>query len=237
MDEGLATSKNSAVRRHLVLVSVLLLLIIGPIFGPVTQFLGERFSLETAIMLMLFSFIIGFSIILAIIFRFSENRAGSLREQLGNLGLGRPSRMSANIVGALVGLAWGALFMMNILQFRPETNIAEISLFRLATALLAVLGTIMEDLITRGYIMNGLKQIKVPGWGQLVLSALLFALYHTLWSFNIFSFVFSVVYGLILAGLFLWGKRSMTPVILAHALAVLISEPFASMLIFIAPGA
>jgi hypothetical protein len=51
MNEELVTSENSAVRRHLVLVSVLLLLIIGPIFGPATEFLGERFGLETAIML------------------------------------------------------------------------------------------------------------------------------------------------------------------------------------------
>jgi hypothetical protein len=46
-----------------------------------------------------------------------------------------------------------------------------------------------------------------------------------------------VVYGLLLGGLFLWGKRSLTPVILGHSLVVLLSEPFATMLIFLAPGA
>ena len=60
--------------------------------------------------------------------------------------------------------------------------------------------------------------------------------YHTIWAFDIFSFVFSVVYGLILSGLYLWGKRSLTPVILGHSLAVLVGEPFATMLIFLAPG-
>jgi membrane protease YdiL (CAAX protease family) len=88
-------------------------------------------------------------------------------------------------VAVLVGLAWGALFLTSILQFQPETNIAELSLVRLAAVVLAVLGTILEDLITRGYVMNGLRQINVPSWGQLVLSALLFTIYHTNWELHI----------------------------------------------------
>ncbi|MDX1414686.1 MAG: type II CAAX endopeptidase family protein [Candidatus Promineifilaceae bacterium] len=237
MNSELHEAEKLDLRRHLVIVTALLILLIGPLFGPVTELLGDRLTIEMAVVLVLIGFIVGFSIILAIIFRFNENRDFPRREQLRRLGLGQRSRMSANIVGALVGLAWGALTMTSILQFQPETNLAEFNLFRVVTVLLAVVGTILEDLITRGYMMNGLQHIKVPGWGQLVLSALLFALYHTIWSFNLLSFVFSLVYGLILSGLFLWGKRSLTPVILAHALAVLISEPFASMLIFLAPGA
>ena len=61
--------------------------------------------------------------------------------------------------------------------------------------------------------------------------------YHTVWAgFTIFAFIFSVVIGLVLAGLFLWGKRSLTPVILAHSIAVILAEPFASMMIFLAPN-
>jgi membrane protease YdiL (CAAX protease family) len=85
--------------------------------------------------------------------------------------------------------------------------------------------------------MNQLHKIGSSKWVQLTVSALIFALYHTVWGFNVLSFIFSVVYGLILGGLFLWGKRSLTPVILAHSLAVLISEPFATMLMFLAPEA
>ncbi|MFN8387589.1 MAG: CPBP family glutamic-type intramembrane protease, partial [Anaerolineales bacterium] len=87
------------------------------------------------------------------------------------------------------------------------------------------------------FIMNQLHKIGSSKWIQVVVSALIFALYHTAWGFNPFSFVFSVVYGLLLGGLFLWGKRSLTPVILGHSLVVLLSEPFATMLIFLVPGA
>jgi membrane protease YdiL (CAAX protease family) len=86
-------------------------------------------------------------------------------------------------------------------------------------------------------MMNQLHKIGSSKWVQVVVSALIFALYHTVWGFNPFSFVLSVVYGLLLGGLFLWGKRSLTPVILGHSLVVLLSEPFATMLMFLAPGA
>ncbi len=234
--ENLQASKQ-IIRTHVGLVSLMLLLLIGPLFGPMTTILGDRFSIETAVTWLLISFLIGFAIILIIIFRFQEMQAESFREQLGKLGWGQPSRLAANIVAVLLGLAWGALFLTSILQFQPDTNLAQINLYRIVAALMAFVGIIMEDLITRGYIMNSLRQINVPAWGQLLFSALLFAVYHTIWSFNALSFVFSLVLGLILSGLFLWGKRSLTPVIIAHGLSVLIAEPFSSMLIFIAPTA
>lgn len=230
-------SVESGVRRQLVIVSALLLLLIGPLFGPIAQVLGNRFEIESAVLLLLVGFIVGFGIILGVIFVNNEFGPATWRQGMRSLGLGQPSRLSANVVGVLVGLVWGALFLSSILQFAPETNVAAIDLFRVATALIAAFGTVLEDLITRGFVMNGLRQINAPGWMQLLGSALLFALYHTIWAFNPFSFIFSLLYGLILAGLFLWGKRSLTPVILAHAIPVLIAEPFSSMLIFLAPGA
>jgi membrane protease YdiL (CAAX protease family) len=228
---------RSIIQRHLAIVAVLLLLLIGPIFGPLPSFLSERFGIETAVVVMLFAFVVGFSVILTVIFRFDEMRSGSFREKLGRLGWGQPTRLAAIIVAVIAGLAWGALFLSTTLQFDPDANLAELSVFRLVAILIAVFGAFLEDLITRGYVMNGLRQMNVPSWGQLVLSALLFALYHTIWAFNVFSFIFSVIFGLILGGLFLWGKRSLTPVIVAHLLPVIISEPFSSMLIFLAPRA
>lgn len=237
MEVAMEVKERSVIQRHLAIVAVLLLLLIGPIFGPIPNFLGERFGIETAVMIMLFTFVVGFSIILAVIFRFNEMRSDSLREKLGRLGWGQPSRLATILVAVIAGLAWGALFLSSTLQFDPDANLAELSLFRLAAVLIAVFGAILEDLITRGYVMNALRQINAPNWGQLVVSALLFALYHTIWGFNVFSFIFSLIFGLILGGLFLWGKRSLTPVIIAHILPLIIAEPFSSMLIFLAPGA
>jgi len=223
---------KNTVWRRLAIVAVLLLLLVGPNFGPIPNLLGQHLSIEASVIALLASFWVGFCIIIAVIVRMSGGI--SLRELASSLGLGAPSRIAANIAGLLLGLVWGALFLTSIFQFDPEANIAQISVLRVLAALLAAGGALLEDLVTRSFLMNQLQKIHIPNWVQVLISALLFALYHTIWGFNIISFGFSVVYGLMLGGLFLWGKRSLTPVILGHSLAVLISEPFATMMIFMA---
>ena len=227
---------RGTVWRRIAVVSLLLLVLVGPNFGPIPGFLEQVMSVDAAVIALLITFTAGFVIILGVIQRMLGGMP--MREMLRSFGLGAPSRMAANIVGTVVGILWGLLFMSSILQFAPETNLAHIDLVRIVAALLAAFGALLEDVITRGFLMNQMRNISVPGWAQALISAAIFAIYHTaLAGFNPFSFAFSIVYGLILAGLFLWGKRSLTPVILAHSLAVLISEPFATMMIFIAPGA
>lgn len=231
--DNLAMEKGTVWRR-LAIVSILLLLLIGPNFGPIPTLLSEHFSTEASVVVLLASFWIGFCIIMAVIFRW--NGKTSLRELLRSLGLGAPSRPAANIAGLVLGLIWGILFLTSIFQFDPDADITHINALRIFAALIASGGALLEDFVTRGFLMNQLQKISVPKWAQLGISALLFALYHTIWGFNIISFIFSVVYGLLLGGLFLWGKRSLTPVILGHSLAMLISEPFATMMIFMAAG-
>ncbi len=230
-----AINEKSTVWRRIAIVTLLLVVLVGPLFGPLPHLLRQSLSLQGTITAVLSWFWVAFLMILAVIFRMIKST--SIREFLTSHGLGAPSGIGANIAGLIVGLLWGTLFLTSIFQFDPDANITQINGFRILTALLAAGGALLEDLITRSFIMNQLHKIGSTKWVQLTVSALIFALYHTLWGFNVFAFVFSVVYGLILGGLFLWGKRSLTPVILGHSLAVLISEPFATMLMFLAPGA
>lgn len=226
-----AIDKNTIWRR-LAIVTVLLFLLVGPLFGPIPTMLRQYLSIEASVVALLVAFLMAFAIIMAVILRVSGGL--SLRELLRSLGLGAPSRTAANIAGLVLGLLWGFLFLSSIFQFDPDANIAQISGLRVLTALMAAFGALLEDFVTRGFLMNQLQKIRIPNWVQVLASALLFALYHTIWGFNALSFIFSLVYGLMLGGLFLWGKRSLTPVILGHSLAVLISEPFATMMIFLA---
>jgi len=230
------SSERKSLLGRILFVVLLLCLLVGPLFGPVPTFLSGRMDLEPSVIWLLVGFVIIFSLIVAIVLRLESKGLGDIGRALRELGLGKPTRWPAAVVGGLVGLAWGAFFLMSILQFTPEADVTEISAFRLLAAVLAAGGALLEDLVTRGFLMNRLDQSHVPNWTQAVLSALVFALYHTLWAFNIFGFIASIVYGLILSGLYLWGKRSLTPVILGHSLAVLVSEPFATMMIFWAPG-
>jgi len=229
------TNEKSIVWRSIAIVTLLLLVLVGPNFGPLPHLFRESLSLENSVIGVLIWFLVTFLIILAVLYRMSKST--SIGEFLKSSGLGAPSGIGANIAGLILGILWALLFLSSILQFDPDANLTQINGFRILTALLAASGALLEDLITRSFIMNQLHKIGSSKWIQVVVSALIFAIYHTAWGFNPFSFVFSVVYGLLLGGLFLWGKRSLTPVILGHSLVVLISEPFATMLIFLAPGA
>lgn len=229
------TNEKSAVWRRIAIVTLLLLALVGPNFGPLPHLLRQSFSLEGSVTGVLIWFWIAFLIILAVVYRMGKS--ASIGEFLKSSGLGAPSRIGANIAGLILGIAWAFLFLSSIRQFDPDANLTQITGFRILSAFLAAVGALLEDLITRSFIMNQLHKIGSSKWTQAVVSALIFALYHTVWGFNPFAFVFSVVYGLLLGGLFLWGKRSLTPVILGHSLVTLLSEPFATMLIFLAPGA
>lgn len=215
-------------------ISLLLIALIGPGFGPIPAFLSDRLSEEGSVIALLLTLIVAFLVIIYVALRSDGRTLSEIGPWIREMGFARPSRWGAIVVGTLVGLAWGALFLSSFLQIDPNADLFGISLFRITTALLAAFGAFLEDILGRGFVMNRLANLSIPRWGQALFSALLFAIYHTIWSFNIFAFIFSIVYGLILAGLFLWGKRSLTPVILAHSLAVLVSEPFATLFIFVA---
>jgi len=221
---------------RILIVVALLCLLVGPYFGPVPALLRNQMAIEPAVLLLLVGFLISFSLIIVVALKVDGKGLGEVTQWLRTLGLGRPTRWPAAVAGGVVGLAWAALILMSMVQFDPAVTVMAFSSFRFLAAILAAVGALLEDIITRGYLMNRLCQINVPNWAQVLIAALVFALYHTLWAFNLASFIASVVYGLILSGLFLWGKRSLTPVILGHSLVVLLSEPFATMLIFLAPS-
>ncbi len=126
---------RNTVWRRLTIVIVLLLLLVGPNFGPIPTLLSQRLSIEASVLALLTSFWIGFSIIIAVILRMSGGI--SLIEALRSLGLGAPSRAAANIAGLVLGLLWGLLFLSSIFQFDPDANITQISGLRVLAALLA----------------------------------------------------------------------------------------------------
>jgi membrane protease YdiL (CAAX protease family) len=167
-------------------------------------------------------FLVPFAIVIGVMWVWMRRQGRTLAD----LGWRRPSTWTALILGVLLGLGWGAMGAFSYLHFNPEADLAEVSQLRLFTALAGGLIAVMEDLVTRGFLMEELKRIGSPTWMQVLASALLFALYHSVWGFSIPGFVFSLVYGLLLCGLFVLGKRSLTPVILGHSLALIVGEPF-----------
>jgi membrane protease YdiL (CAAX protease family) len=209
-------------KSFLIVLAVLLLLLVGPLFSPVPVLLIMNMDIRAATSWQVGLFLVPFAIILGVMLSWMRRN----QRTLADLGWRQPTTRLAIISGAVLGLFWGVLGTFSYLQFNPEANLFELSLFRLFTALVGAGAATLEDLITRGFVMNELRRLNSPTWMQLVASSLLFALYHTVWGFNIIAFIFSLVYGLLLGGLFILGKRSLTPVILGHSLALLVGEPF-----------
>ena len=209
-------------KKMLVLTALLLLGLMGPFFGPVPKYLLANMDIRTATGWQVLLFFVPLGIIMGVLWSWMQKNGRTL----GDLGWRQPSTWKAMILGLLVGLFWGALGASSYLMFNPEADLMEVSQLRIVTALAGASIAILEDLITRGFVMNELKRLNHSTWVQVFGSALLFAFYHTAWHFSVASFVFSVVYGLMLSGLFVLGKRSLTPVILGHSVALLVGEPF-----------
>ena len=85
-----------------------------------------------------------------------------------------------------------------------------------------VLGVVLDKINIQSYIANKLKQLNTPAVSQVLFLCLLFALYHTAWDFNYGALIFTIIYGLVLSGLFVWGKPSLAPVLL---FALIAGEP------------
>jgi membrane protease YdiL (CAAX protease family) len=218
-------SDSSTIVRRLVTLGVLLIFLVGPAFGPIPRYLAATMDLESATGWQIAAFLLPLVVIFYIVLRYLRRDA----ENLGHVGWRRPTTWLALVLGALLGLVWGAFGVLGFLQFVPEANPMELSLFRLGTALITALAAPMEDIVVRGYVMESVRKLRVGGFLQLVVSSVLFAAYHSLWAFNLIGFVFSLIYGLLLGGLFLLGRRSLTPVVLGHSLALLVGEPFLTM--------
>ncbi|HEY2380439.1 MAG TPA: CPBP family intramembrane glutamic endopeptidase [Terriglobia bacterium] len=148
---------------------------------------------------------------------------------MADLGWGKTSRPLAIVLGTLLGVLWGAFGSFGYLQFVKDANILEMSLFRLFMAVAGALVAVLEDCITRGLVMNELQRMGSSKLVQVLASSVLFSLYHSIWRFNMISFTVGLIYGLMLSGLFVLGRRSLTPVILGHGLALLLGEPFLTM--------
>lgn len=209
-------------KAFLLVLAALLLLVAGPMFGPVPVYLVRTMDTRAAAAWEMVLFLAAAGIVFGVV-RIWMRSAG---RTMADLGWGRPSTRLATVSGTLLGVVWGVFGIFGYLQFVPTGNVFEISLYRLLLAFGGVLVAILEDLMTRGLVMNELQRLGASASVQVIASSLLFTLYHTVWGFNVIAFVFSLVYALLLAGLFVMGKRSLTPVILAHSLAFLVGEPF-----------
>ncbi|HCP45560.1 MAG TPA: hypothetical protein DIU15_05940 [Deltaproteobacteria bacterium] len=207
-------------------LTLLLVLFAGPIFGPITTYAKAELGVRAGTGLVVALFVVVFVALALGTIRWVKSQGWTLHD----LGWGASTRISAVVGAVFFGVLWAAFNVMGYIhQIDPEADPWEISALRVGTAIGGVIIACSEDLMTRGFIMNHLKNGGVGPWRQALVSSAVFALYHSLWTLSIAGFIVSFFIGLIMAGFFLWGRRSLTPVIVAHGLCLFLGEPFLTM--------
>jgi CAAX protease family protein len=152
------------------------------------------------------------------------HRRGS---RLRDLGWGQPTRWWAIALGIGIAIVYSAYTALNP---HVGAHILEFSWLELLSIGAAVVAGLVEETILRGYVMTTLGRM---GYGlvvQILLSGLFFALVH----FYAFAAPLSVLVvqgltfmlGVALATTYVIGKRSLTPVIISHALIDVLIEPW-----------
>jgi membrane protease YdiL (CAAX protease family) len=156
------------------------------------------------------------------------------RSTLAELGLGRPTTPLALLLAMVLGIAYlggsyyGAQFVL------PGVDVFQFHWTRLALAPLGVFMAVAEETMMRGWFMTELHRARVPTWVQIVASGGCSALYHALQNPTLEGFIPSFVLFSMHAGLYVLGKRSLTPSIVAHSMYHVLGEPYLLMMAMVA---
>jgi len=146
-------------------------------------------------------------------------------ETLRELGWRRPTTRRAVLAGVLLGLVWTEL------TYARSGSILAVPWERPIMVVIGVWLAFGEELAMRGYLIEQLHRGGVAPWLQVVVSALATGCYHGVVGFHyavLYAATSSVLFGLI-AVLYIWGRRSLTPGWIAHSLSHVLGDPTLTM--------
>jgi membrane protease YdiL (CAAX protease family) len=224
--ESLPVSKSRAWRNALAITLLGCVLLGIGCFILLGKYLPERMNLFQAAVWLQVGFGLALAIILVIIVAWQRARGSSLAE----LGWGRRTTPLAVTLGVLLGIAylWGSYFGAQYIL--PGVDVTEFSAVRLALAPLGVFGAVAEETMMRGFFMTELQRAGVSTWLQIVASGACSAVYHALQNPTLLGFLPSFALFSMHAALYVLGKRSLTPTIIAHSMYHVFGEPYLLMM-------
>lgn len=147
--------------------------------------------------------------------------------RLRDLGWGQPTRWGAIALGVGIAIVYSGYTALNP---RISPHLLEFSWLKLLALVAAVVAGVVEETIFRGYVMTTLGRMRYGLAVQVLLSGLFFALAHV-YAFAAPLSLLAVqgvtfLLGVALAMTYVIGKRSLTPVIISHALIDITIEPW-----------
>ena len=205
--------------RNAIGVSVLLWVVLGVgCFGIGAQTVADHYgsSVGGAFVLDLI-FLAGVLIVIAAVLGWQRAHGETLRE----LGWRRPTTGTALAVGIVFGLAWTASGYA-----RGGDPLA----FTWQRPVMAVIGVALafgEEVAVRGFFLEQLRRGGVRTWVQVVASGLMMGVYHGVigLSFSPLYAVSSAVLFAVVSLIFVLGRRSLTPGLVAHSTTHVLGDP------------
>ena len=169
---------------------------------------------------------VALGLILVVIAAIQRTRGESLRE----LGWTRPTSLTALVLAVALGglYLWGCYFGAKYVL--PGENVLAFHWIRLTLAPLGIFMAIAEETMMRGFFMTELRRARVSVWIQIPASGACSAVYHALQNPTLEGFLPSFVLFSLHAGLYVLGRRSLTPSILAHSIYHVFGEPYLLMM-------
>ncbi len=175
-------------------------------------------------------FTVAMAVILGVIIAWQRARGFTLAE----LGWGRPTTPLALGLAVLLGAAFLTGNYFGAKRILPGVDVTELNWTRLALAPMGIFLAAAEEIMMRGFFITELHRARVATWLQLVASGACSASYHALQNPTLLGFLPSFVLFSMHAGLYVLGRRSLTPVILAHSIYHVFGEPYLLMLALMA---
>jgi membrane protease YdiL (CAAX protease family) len=195
-------------------------------FVFLADFLPRRMALFQAAVLLQVAFTAALAIILVVIVGWQRARGSSLAE----LGWRQPTTKTALVLAVALGglYIWGVRFGAR--EILKGVDVTEFNWTRLALAPLGIFMAIAEETMMRGFFMTELNKARVSVWLQIPASGACSALYHCLHNPTLMGFLPSFVLFSLHAGLYVLGRRSLTPVIATHSIYHVLGEPYLIMM-------
>src|SRR5262245_2057778 len=152
------------------------------------------------------------------------------RSSLADLEWRKPTTKTAIALALLLG----ALYILGA-RFGAQAALkgTDVDAFNWTRVALAPLGIFMacaEETMMRGFFMTELHRARISVWLQILASGACSALYHALHNPTLIGFIPSFVLFSMHAGLYVLGKRSLTPTVITHSIYHVFGEPYLLML-------
>lgn len=179
---------------------------------------------ETRLAVFLAGAIVGELAALAVLTWWLRRRGASLRA----LGLGRATNWRGVALGLVVAVVYAGLTAA--LNPTVGPNVLQLTALKGLAVVAALVAGLVEETIFRGYVMTSLQGMGRGRVTQMLVSAATFALAHFYGFVSpaalLATFAATFLLGAALAVTYLVGNRSLTPVIVSHALVDLVIEPW-----------